>query len=201
MSKELLHSGRTIFGLKVKPQIMLSSTKLQILGDQYILHWHTKLYNCPALIIDCMLPTNSTLDLVLFLQALSQALQLAYTQDVEYRRGLPRAFLEYMGEAHADKADPRREAFEATFTSLWDGLAEFTPLDAAVDQLGVRFLEDSYPPVLSANELRATAAAGLTAGNGEASQDAEDGHDIGLETRVRAVRRNIARIGMNMYVL
>jgi hypothetical protein len=63
-------------------------------------------------------------------------------------------------------------------------------------QLGVRFIEDSYPPVLSKEELEATAAAGLAAASGEASTDASDGHSIGLDTRVRAVRRNVARIGV-----
>jgi hypothetical protein len=42
-----------------------------------------------------------------------------------------------MGEAYIDKKDPRRDKFEERFASLWEGLVQYLPLDAAVDQVRI----------------------------------------------------------------
>ena len=69
--------------------------------------------------------------------------------------------------------------------------------------MGVKYLEDSYPPVLSPAEVNRTVAAGVTytaSGLQAAKEGAKSDHDITVDTLVRPVRSNIARIGVCLFV-
>ncbi|XP_028580193.2 ribosomal oxygenase 1 [Podarcis muralis] len=83
---------------------------------------------------------------------LPAALQMAIEEDVDYRRGLPTDYLEYMGVLNSDVVDPRRDAFMQKIRTLITKLMDFAPVDAAVDQKAKAFLHDCLPPVLTESE-------------------------------------------------
>ncbi|XP_074088194.1 ribosomal oxygenase 1 [Macrotis lagotis] len=91
---------------------------------------------------------------------LPAALQAAMEEDVEFRRGLPRDYLDYMGAQHSESGDPRRSPFLEKVRSLLARLARYAPVDAVADQRAKGFLHDCLPPVLSAKE-RALSVHGL----------------------------------------
>ncbi|XP_072265258.1 ribosomal oxygenase 1 isoform X2 [Pyxicephalus adspersus] len=93
---------------------------------------------------------NSWIDLLEKL--LPASLQIAAEEDVEFRKGLPLDYLEYMGVQNADLEDPRRKAFMEKVHSMMKKLTEYAPVDAAVDQKAKEFLHDCLPPVLTAAE-------------------------------------------------
>uniref|UniRef100_A0A8C5U206 Bifunctional lysine-specific demethylase and histidyl-hydroxylase n=1 Tax=Malurus cyaneus samueli TaxID=2593467 RepID=A0A8C5U206_9PASS len=83
---------------------------------------------------------------------LPAALQMALEEDVEYRRGLPMDYLQYMGVANSETVDARRAAFVGKVQSLIKKLIDYAPIDAAVDQRAKSFLHDCLPPVLTQSE-------------------------------------------------
>ncbi|XP_075540099.1 ribosomal oxygenase 1-like [Dermacentor variabilis] len=78
-----------------------------------------------------------------------QALQLAMEEDVEYRKSLPRGYLNYMGVANADVVSDAREAFLGKVLHLVEKFVNYCPVDAAVDQCGKAHLHEALPPLLS----------------------------------------------------
>ncbi|KAM5163958.1 ribosomal oxygenase 1 [Mantella aurantiaca] len=93
---------------------------------------------------------NSWIDLLEKL--LPTSLQIAAEEDVEFRKGLPLDYLEYMGVQNADLEDPRRNTFIEKVHSLMKKLTEYAPVDAAADQKAKLFLHDCLPPVLTSDE-------------------------------------------------
>ncbi|XP_005047193.1 PREDICTED: bifunctional lysine-specific demethylase and histidyl-hydroxylase NO66 [Ficedula albicollis] len=83
---------------------------------------------------------------------LPAALQMALEEDLEFRRGLPMDYLQYMGVANSDTVDARRTAFVEKVQSLIKRLVGYAPIDAAVDQRAKSFLHDCLPPVLTQSE-------------------------------------------------
>eukprot|EP00123_Amoebidium_parasiticum_P011942 comp21007_c0_seq1/m.28196 comp21007_c0_seq1/g.28196 ORF comp21007_c0_seq1/g.28196 comp21007_c0_seq1/m.28196 type:complete len:538 (-) comp21007_c0_seq1:68-1681(-) len=135
----------------------------------------------------------------LFEKLVPRALQDSFEESIEFRKGLPLGYLNYMGVSKADRHedDPRREAFIEKFQTLWAMMGEMAPLDAAVDQMGVKYLEDSYPPVLSTKEIASSVAAGtVTEGLPLTEQTASSGkdHNIDSNSYVKPTRHNVARI-------
>ncbi|XP_075540098.1 bifunctional lysine-specific demethylase and histidyl-hydroxylase NO66-like [Dermacentor variabilis] len=96
-------------------------------------------------------------------QMIPQALQLAMEEDVEYRKSLPRGYLNYMGVANADVVSDAREAFLGKVRHLVEKLVNYCPVDAAVDQCGKAHLHEALPPLLSQGEHPIPAAASCTA--------------------------------------
>ncbi|CAJ0946462.1 unnamed protein product [Ranitomeya imitator] len=90
---------------------------------------------------------NSWVDLLDKL--LPAALQIAAEDDVQFRQGLPLDYLDYMGVQNAELSDPRRGNFTDKVQFLIRKLAEYAPVDAAVDQKAKLFLHDCLPPVLT----------------------------------------------------
>ncbi|XP_069811115.1 ribosomal oxygenase 1 [Dendropsophus ebraccatus] len=133
---------------------------------------------------------NSWVDLLDKL--LPAALQTAAEDDVEFRRGLPLDYLDYMGVQNAESLDPRRENFIEKAQELIRKLAEYAPVDAAVDQKAKAFLHDCLPPVLTpAEKERSVYGAPARWENG----DVKDGIiQLEKETRIRFVRGGIARL-------
>ncbi|XP_034996629.2 ribosomal oxygenase 1 [Zootoca vivipara] len=123
---------------------------------------------------------------------LPAALQMAIEEDVEYRRGLPTDYLEYMGVLNSDVVDPRRDAFMQKIRTLITKLMDFAPVDAAVDQKAKAFLHDCLPPVLTESE-KALSVYGHPArwGNGDVQN-----LDVQLKkkTQVRLLQYGIVRL-------
>ncbi|XP_038621431.1 ribosomal oxygenase 1 [Tachyglossus aculeatus] len=124
---------------------------------------------------------------------LPAALEAALEEDAEFRRGLPRDYLDYMGALHADTADPRRDAFLARLRELLGRLARHAPVDAAADQRAKAFLHDCLPPVPSAAE-RARGALALAAPRWEAGAVRGAGPRLDASARVRLLQRGVARL-------
>jgi len=80
------------------------------------------------------------------------ALQTAMEEGVEFRQGLPINYLNHLGVAHSDSDTPMRVEFMERIQLLMGRLFDFAPVDAAVDQMGKRFMRDTLPPYLTAEE-------------------------------------------------
>uniref|UniRef100_A0A8C5NIS2 Bifunctional lysine-specific demethylase and histidyl-hydroxylase n=1 Tax=Junco hyemalis TaxID=40217 RepID=A0A8C5NIS2_JUNHY len=123
---------------------------------------------------------------------LPAALQMALEEDVEYRRGLPMDYLQYMGVANSDTVDARRTAFVEKVQSLIKKLVDYAPIDAAVDQRAKSFLHDCLPPVLTQSE-KAQSVYGFPArwqDGGPCNVDIL----ITKDTEVRLLRHGIVRL-------
>ena len=79
----------------------------------------------------------------------TSALQVAIEEDVEFRKGLPRNYLNYMGIVHSDAISQERTTFIEKLKNLTGKLFSYAPVDAAVDQMGKKFMHDAMPPILS----------------------------------------------------
>jgi len=124
---------------------------------------------------------------------LPAALATAASEDVEFREGLPRDYLSYMGVAHEDQESPHREAFLVKASGLLGKLIKAAPLDAACDQMGKRLMSEVLPPALEQGERVRTVAL-----------DGEKWHptkktvvnrvEIDPDTNVRLVRATACRL-------
>ncbi|XP_044518000.1 ribosomal oxygenase 1 [Gracilinanus agilis] len=123
---------------------------------------------------------------------LPAALQAAMEEDVEFRRGLPRDYLDYMGVQHSESGDPRRGPFLEKLQGLLARLAQYAPVDAVADQRAKGFLHDCLPPVVSEKE-RALSVHGLPA-RWEAGDARDVGAKITTETQVRLLRHGLTRL-------
>jgi len=99
---------------------------------------------------------NSWTDL--FEKMLPAALATAAAEDVEFREGLPRDYLSFMGVAHEDKSSEGRSAFIAKASNLLSKLISNAPLDAACDQMGKKLMLEALPPALEQGERARTVA-------------------------------------------
>lgn len=128
-----------------------------------------------------------------FLEAvLPLAVQAAIEENVEFRRGLPRDFMDYMGAQHSDSKDPRRTAFMEKVRVLVARLGHFAPVDAVADQRAKDFIHDSLPPVLTDRE-RALSVHGLPI-RWEAGEPVNVGAQLTTETEVHMLQDGIARL-------
>ncbi|XP_014431763.2 ribosomal oxygenase 1 [Pelodiscus sinensis] len=123
---------------------------------------------------------------------LPAALQMAIEEDVEYRRGLPLDYLEYMGVLNSDVVDSRRDAFIERVQNLIKKVVDYAPIDAAVDQKAKLFLHDCLPPVLTEHE-RALSIHGVPA-RWEDGDIRDVDIPIKKETQVRLLRHGIIRL-------
>ncbi|XP_077137570.1 ribosomal oxygenase 1 [Ranitomeya variabilis] len=133
---------------------------------------------------------NSWVDLLHKL--LPAALQIAAEDDVQFRQGLPLDYLDYMGVQNAELSDPRRGNFTDKVQFLIRKLAEYAPVDAAVDQKAKTFLHDCLPPVLTpAEKDHSVYGAPARWENGDVT-----GGIIQLEkdTQIRFLRHGIVRL-------
>lgn len=128
-----------------------------------------------------------------FLEAvLPLAVQAAIEENVEFRRGLPRDFMDYMGAQHSDSKDPRRTAFMEKVRVLVARLGHFAPVDAVADQRAKDFIHDSLPPVLTERE-KALSVHGLPV-RWEAGEPVNVGAQLTTETQVHMLQDGIARL-------
>ena len=108
-----------------------------------------------------------------------RALQIACEEDIEFRRSLPRDYLNHMGVAYSDvvrrrllllryelhrstqqyvmssflffprQETPQRQQFMRKVQQLMNRLMTYAPVDAAADQMAKKYIHDSLPPVLT----------------------------------------------------
>ncbi|XP_077342613.1 ribosomal oxygenase 1 [Lithobates pipiens] len=133
---------------------------------------------------------NSWIDLLEKL--LPASLQIAAEEDVEFRKGLPLDYLEYMGVQNADLEDPRRNAFIEKVHSLMKKLTEYAPVDATVDQKAKAFLHDCLPPVLTPAE-KACSVFGVPT-KWENGSVIDCSMQLEKDSQIRFLRGNIARL-------
>ncbi|XP_040598714.1 ribosomal oxygenase 1 [Mesocricetus auratus] len=128
-----------------------------------------------------------------FLEALLPlAVQAAIEENVEFRRGLPRDFMDYMGAQHSDSKDPRRTAFMEKVRVLVARLGHFAPVDAVADQRAKDFIHDSLPPVMTTRET-ALSVHGLPI-RWEDGELVDVGAQLTTETEVHMLQDGIARL-------
>ncbi|XP_028398568.1 ribosomal oxygenase 1-like [Dendronephthya gigantea] len=85
-------------------------------------------------------------------ELLPKALQNAIEEDVEFRRGLPLNYLSSMGFTNAETSSKERSEFLRRVEQLLMKLISHLPIDAAVDQMGIKHIHNSLPPVLNRDE-------------------------------------------------
>lgn len=128
----------------------------------------------------------------LLLKMVPAALNIAMEENVDYRQGLPPDYLTYMGVQNSDKDDPRRAKFFSRVQSLIKKLADYAPIDAAVDLKARDFIHDCLPPMFTPGEL-ASSVQGASARwhRGEA---VDVGSPITAQSKVRLLRAGCARL-------
>ncbi|KAI0233823.1 hypothetical protein LSAT2_015979 [Lamellibrachia satsuma] len=122
-----------------------------------------------------------------------RALQVAFEEDLEYRKALPRDYLNYMGVAFSDDDCPERKTFLKKIEQLMKKLLPYMPVDAACDQMSKQFIHDSLPPVITEAERDCSIH-----GHGE-KWDAEGGRVVGTveldpDTEVKIIRKGVLRL-------
>jgi bifunctional lysine-specific demethylase and histidyl-hydroxylase NO66 len=75
-------------------------------------------------------------------------LETALEDDVEFRRGLPLDYLQYVGVAHCEYESSKRTEFIAKLKTLTDKIFGLAPIDAAADQMAKTLMHDALPPNL-----------------------------------------------------
>lgn len=128
----------------------------------------------------------------LFEKMIPAALHLAVNENLELRRGLPFDIYDNFGLVNSDVQTPRRKEIETLIQSLFDKIKEHLPIDEAVDQMNKNFQHDALPPVLTDLEKAVTVYgdSDVMVDGGKVTNRVE----IGLDTRVRLLRKNILRM-------
>lgn len=86
---------------------------------------------------------------LLFLQALPEALLKAAKVDAKFREGLPHGYLNYAGLARANEQGQQRKQFISKAKELVEKLVSYLDVDSAVDKMGIQFMHDALPPILN----------------------------------------------------
>ncbi|XP_065345222.1 ribosomal oxygenase 1 [Cloeon dipterum] len=129
------------------------------------------------------------------LKLIPAALEAALEEDVEFRRGLPLDYLQYMGVAHCENdsqtINKKRTEFISKLKSLTQKLFSHAPVDAAADQMGKDLIRDALPPDLKDDEQMRTSI--------ENSHRMENGvvvpsNDLTLDTKIKFLRANVIRL-------
>lgn len=128
----------------------------------------------------------------LFEKLIPAALQMAINENVDLRRGLPFDIYDNFGLVNSDVNTPRRKEIVQQVTSLFNKIKDHLPIDDAVDQMNKNYQHDALPPVLSDLEKAVTVY-------GDTDVMVENGKvinrvEIGLDTRIRLLRKNILRM-------
>ncbi|XP_071963683.1 ribosomal oxygenase 1-like [Antedon mediterranea] len=123
-----------------------------------------------------------------------QILKIAFAQDPEFRKSLPRDYTQYMGVANSDSTDPHRIQFLQTIGRLMSKLTTYAPVDSAADQMAVKYLHDSLPPVINKHEKQLSVfGAGASWRNGRVVDD----QDIfSMSTKIKLIRKTCLRLVM-----
>ncbi|KAJ0183498.1 hypothetical protein K1T71_001474 [Dendrolimus kikuchii] len=128
----------------------------------------------------------------LFEKMLPAALQMAISENVELRQGLPFDLYDHFGVVNSDLNVPRRQEIKDLVASLFEKIKGYLPIDDSVDQMNKEFQHAALPPVLSELEKSVTVYGDtdVMVENGKVTNRVE----IGLDTRIRLLRKNILRL-------
>jgi len=124
---------------------------------------------------------------------LPAALQVASQEDVTFRQGLPRDYLNTMGAVHSESSSKQRTSFKNKVKELMTKLIDYAPIDAAVDQMGKKLMHDVLPPALELSEKARTVT-----GDGEKWHQKKscviNRVEIDPDTLVRLIRNTAVRL-------
>lgn len=120
------------------------------------------------------------------------AVQIAISENVELRRGLPFDLYDHFGLIHSDSNTPRKQELHRMIWSIFDKIKESLPIDDAVDQMHKNYQHAALPPVLNEMEKAVTVF-------GDSDVMNDDGVvinrvEIAPDTRIRLLRKNIQRM-------
>jgi len=150
------------------------------LSDQHSLHITISTYQL-----------NSWTDLLEKL--LPAALAAASQEDIQFRQGLPRDFLQHTGVVNEDKSSSSRKLFMEKVKQLMTKLIDHAPIDAACDQLGKKLMGNVLPPALELSEKARTVL-----GDGEKwnsnKNTVVNRVEIDPDTNIRLIRSTAVRL-------
>ncbi|EDV91995.1 bifunctional lysine-specific demethylase and histidyl-hydroxylase NO66 [Drosophila grimshawi] len=121
-------------------------------------------------------------------------LQNAIKHNLDMRRGLPLGTWHHLGMVHGDKKTKERSDLITHTQSLFSKYLAPTAsqIDAAVDQLAIRFQHEALPPRIASSEKKRTVFG---------SRNKKDKHgncrcdyDLTEQTKIRLLRQNIVRL-------
>ncbi|CAG2193440.1 NO66 [Mytilus edulis] len=122
-----------------------------------------------------------------------RALQVAIEEDVDFRKGLPRDYMEVMGIANSDIDSPQRKVFLRKIQQLMTKLISYAPVDSACDQLSKHYIHDSLPPVLSEAEKSCSVH-----GDGERWEKSKNcvvgTAEMEPDTQIKIIRKGVLRL-------
>lgn len=130
----------------------------------------------------------------LFEKLIPQSLQIAISENVEFRRGLPFGIYDNFGVCNSDITNVKKTEILSTITNLFDSIKEHLAIDSAVDQMGRNYQRDALPPLLTDMEKAVTiyGDSDVMEENGIVKNRVE----IELDTKVRLLRKNILRVAV-----
>ncbi|KAJ8716829.1 hypothetical protein PYW07_003456 [Mythimna separata] len=130
----------------------------------------------------------------LFEKLIPAAVQMAISENVDLRKGLPFDIYDHFGLVHSDSNTPRKQEINKVIMSLFDKVKKSLPaiVDNAVDQMHKNYQETALPPVLNDLEKAVTVF-------GDTDVMIENGKvinrvEITPDTRIRLLRKNILRM-------
>lgn len=128
----------------------------------------------------------------LFEKLIPAALQIAFEENIDLRRGLPFDIYDNFGLVHSDMRTLRREEITELIKSLFEKIKNHLPIDDAVDQMMKNYQHDVLPPVLSDLEKAVTVHGDtdIMIANGQVVNRVE----LSLDTKIRLLRKNILRM-------
>ncbi|BES93526.1 Ribosomal oxygenase 1 [Nesidiocoris tenuis] len=125
-------------------------------------------------------------------KVLPKALQQATASDVRFRTGLPIGYLGQAGKfTKGDSASKKK--LQETVAELTSKLVKHIDIDSAIDELGIRFMHDALPPVLTSDERKCSVIEnGLRMHKNGRLENRVD--YLPQSTRIRIARANSCRL-------
>ncbi|XP_050677871.1 bifunctional lysine-specific demethylase and histidyl-hydroxylase NO66 [Leptidea sinapis] len=128
----------------------------------------------------------------LFEKMIPAALQMAVTENIDLRSGLPFDLYDNFGLVHSDANTPRKAEIMQIILTKFDKIKQYLPINEAVDQMGKNYQRDALPPVLSDVEKAVTVF-------GDTDVMIDGGKvinrvEMSLDTKIRLLRKNILRM-------
>lgn len=125
---------------------------------------------------------------------LPHALSVAMEENVEFRKGLPRDYLNYMGIVHSEKDEQKdRKVFAEKVSELVKQMIVNAPYDAAADQMGINFIHDCLPPFLTADDKECSIYGGGECWS-KIKKKVINRTELEPDTNIRLIRGNCIRV-------
>ncbi|GFU07421.1 ribosomal oxygenase 1 [Nephila pilipes] len=130
-----------------------------------------------------------------FLQAgLSHALEQAMQNDVEFRKSLPKDYIDFVGCTYANNKSVERTVFKRKVEALAEKALKYFSVDYAADAHAMDFIHASLPPFFNGKEKACSIhGRGTRFVNGQVIAAA----DLTLHTKIRLIRKRAFRLVMD----